>query len=58
MGKVIDFENHFIKRYQVTVRQMLVMRPYIKWKIAQFRRQTAERDKHPKVSPDEKTTIQ
>ena len=47
MGKVIDFENHFIKSRQMTVKQMLVMRPYIKWKIAQFRRQSAETDKHP-----------
>ena len=50
MGKVIDFENHFIKRYQMTVEQMLAMRPYIKWKIAQFRRQAAERDRHTKGS--------
>ncbi len=52
MGKVIDFENHFIKRYQVTVKQLLVMRPYIKWKIAQFRRQAAEKDKLPTASPE------
>ena len=58
MGKVIDFQSHFIKSHQMTVKQLLVMRPYIKWKIAGFRRQAAERDKPPKGSPDEKTTIQ
>jgi len=52
MGKVIDFESHFIKKYQITVKQLLVMRPYIKWKIAGFRQQADERDKHPKGSQE------
>ncbi len=52
MGKVIDFESHFIKEYQMTVKQLLVMRPYIKWKIAGFRRQAAEKDRHTKGSQE------
>ena len=37
MGKVIDFESHFIKEYQMTVKQLLVMRPYIKWNVRRQR---------------------
>ena len=45
MGKVIKFGDHFIKEYQMTVKQMLVQRAITKWKGRQYRRAFAEKRK-------------
>ena len=45
MGKVIKFGDHYIKKYAMTVNELLIQQGITKWKGQMYRRAFAEKRK-------------